>query len=56
LRTVRRQDIDPVNGRYIQSDPIWFDGGVNTYLYACGIAWKFTTKTDGKTIRISGGE
>ena len=28
------RDYDPITGRYIQSDSIGFDGGVNSYVYA----------------------
>ena len=45
LRTVKRQEIDPITGRYIQSDPIGFDGGVNTYLYANANSLRFVDES-----------
>ncbi|MBK8898382.1 MAG: RHS repeat-associated core domain-containing protein [Candidatus Competibacteraceae bacterium] len=30
------RDYDPQTGRYIQSDPVGLEGGVNSYLYTDG--------------------
>ena len=42
--------IDPVTGRYIQSDPIGFDGGINTYVY---VGSNSVVKVDEKGLRVS---
>ena len=36
------RDYDPITGRYVESDPIGLDGGLNTYGYVGGVVLDFT--------------